>query len=253
MSRDYDIVIIYTSNIFKKYSLNKIPPHVLHYLAKTYESYLEESLSNKPLNVNFASIGEDRLIYWSFKGTPDECNNSIFLTCDKHEQKDELIISGLKKRDIGAKIIRSTREILATVTRSEFRTKAKVGICSDIDLKNRLEIMAEIIPHLKELTYYNDSVPAKPKRKLLDIRKSFKGLAFQMGQILGLINGIEYFDKTDVAEDYPTLKPFLLMKTVSEDSVSDDFKPPFVMYSNEVEVGSLDQPFFNPDNLKKLQ
>lgn len=252
-SRDYDIMVIYSHEIFEKYILNKIPPHMFHFLAKIYENFLSESLSDKPLNVNFASVDKDGYIHWAFKGSPDECNNSIYLTYDKHIQTNDLVISGLVERNIGYKIIRGTRDILAAVSRSEFREKVKTGIRSDIDLKTRFDIMKEIFPHWKSLTYYKDSIPEKPKRKLLNIRKSFKGVAFQAGQILGLIEGIEYYDKVDVAKTYPPLTPFLLMKTISEDAVSDDFTIPFEMFSEDVNSGTLDSPFFSPEDLEGLQ
>lgn len=152
--------------------------------------------SYKPKNANVLVI-TDGIVTWNFKGTIDECNNSILQTYSLHQQNYQLPITRPVKRFYGLKMLRTIRGILSYCSRTEHREQVKKA------LKN---------------TYVFDKIQALSKidiTKIQDYEKTsiietYKFFAFQLGQTLALLeHNKELFTKNSVAEFYPDLRPAL--------------------------------------------
>ena len=158
--------------------------------AKAYCNNLKE------YNANILVL-KDGIVEWCFKGTEDECNNSLFRTYELHEQKYDLPISNLVQRDVELKIVRTIRGLLSYFSRTEIRSDVKKALKSDsFELK---------IATLRKCFLSYDIDYKKTNHKEL-----FKFFAFQIGQTWALMHkGKELFTKSEVAVEYPELRDAL--------------------------------------------
>ena len=164
-------------------------------LCKMYEQHFS-SIYNKP-NVNIGVL-ENGSLKDVFKGTKDECNNSIFYTHKYHNQKHPCVITKLYIRDIDLKIERATRIILSFLSRTEYRKIVKKALLSN-SLEERLMCLEQI--DFNKLTSFDN--------KKIEWEDGLKTISFQIGQVLGLIEGKELYTKEDISDVYPFLKDFL--------------------------------------------
>jgi hypothetical protein len=172
-------------------------PHECGHLAHDIQSKLSIDTPKK-LNVNLAILC-DGVIVKVYKGTPDETNNSIFDTYKYHIllQKYPLLIERPVERDINIKIVRSIRVILSMITRTNKRKEMKSSLSKD-HLRSRVETLRTV--KFEEIIF----------EKISDTMENiWKTIAFQIGQSMALIEGIEIFDKVAILEKYPTLAKFL--------------------------------------------
>lgn len=162
-------------------------------LCVKYQAELQP-LFNKPTNVNLGVV-LNGVLTSVLKGSLDEVNNSLIDTYTFHEQKFPLIITTRMERNVEDKVLRSTRIVLATLSRSQYRVTVKAALKEN--LIGRLAALETIdfSQELKEIKY-----------PLKDI---YKTLAFQMGQALALLDGKECYTKESIVELYPELNPFL--------------------------------------------
>lgn len=189
-SVDYD-VMVFIDNIPSIQESKK--------LCLNFEEDLSPILSDKKLNINLARI-KDGVIIEVFKGTPDECNNSIFNTYSLHKQFYPLQINKLLPRNIELKTARAIRIILSFMSRSEYRVIVKEALRNDTI--KRLQVLEQI--DLKEIVDLG-----KNNQGLIEF---YKHVAFQIGQCLGLIQGIELYSKEDIIYYYPELEPYIQRK-----------------------------------------
>jgi hypothetical protein len=175
---------------------------------------------DKELNSNLCTI-ENKNVTWSYKGTCDEIQNSLIDTYANWEQKYPLDLVRTK-RDVNLKITRTLRVVISVMTRSNFRAETKKSLKSK-DLIQRLDVLKNI--KFEELELYH---------KKITLTNCFKLIAFQLGQTLGLIEGVEVYSKEGVWKLYPHLSKMLMRQDLDpEDIVSlTEFKNIFV---NEVE------------------
>lgn len=170
--------------------------------------------SYKPKNANVLVI-TNGIVSWNFKGTIDECNNSILATYDFHQQDYVMPIQQPVQRFYGLKMLRTIRGLLSYCSRTEHRDKVKKA------LKN---------------TYVFDKIQALSKidiTKIQDYEKTsiietYKFFAFQLGQTLALLeHNKELFTKNAVADFYPDLLP-ALQRVDSDVTVLDKYWKQFV-------------------------
>ena len=141
---------------------------------------------NPEYNVNLICI-EDGVVVWCYKGTIDECNNSILATFNLHSFNKGLVCPITKRleRNINLKIDRTIRGLLTYVSRTHLRKEVKEALrSSDINLK--LSVLQKI--KFEEIEDYGK------KGKIEDVYKFF---AFQIIQTTSLIAGKEIFTKKD--------------------------------------------------------
>ena len=148
------------------------------------------------MNANLLVINNG-VVDWCYKGTKDECNNSILATYHLHEQKHPIPILAKADRAYGLKMIRTLRGILSYTSRTQYRADVKKALMSD-DLDLKIEVLKKI--NLNEV----DSFEKNSKIE------AYKFLAFQMGQTLALLrDNVELFTKNSVSEYFPELKKYL--------------------------------------------
>lgn len=140
---------------------------------------------------------KDGIVEWCFKGTEDECNNSLFYTYHLHEQKFENPISHRIERDLPLKLVRTIRGLLSYFSRTELRVLVKSALRSR-SFEEKMSVLRQC-----ELSLDVDY------RKTSHV-EVFKFFAFQLGQTLALLeHGVELFTKSSVADFYPELRPYL--------------------------------------------
>lgn len=152
--------------------------------------------SYKDVNANLLYL-ENGQVAWSYKGTIDECNNSILATYSLHEQTSPNPIEAPMQRDYGLKMLRTLRGLLSYNSRTELRTQVKQALVSD-DLDFRFDVLRQV-----DLTKVDDFQKST-------ITETYKFLAFQLGQTLALLqDNEELFTKNAVGAKYPQLQVYL--------------------------------------------
>jgi hypothetical protein len=158
-----------------------------HDLCDFYAKKIKElTKTKKEVNVNICSL-KDGIVHRVFKGTPDEVNNSCYLTYAYHNQRHLCQIKRLVKRDVEIKILRTCRVILSFWSRSKYRTEVKSALKGDI--YEKIKVIDKIDPVGIELN------------KNISDGDYAKTMAFQLAQTILLIDGIEIYTKYEV-EDY---------------------------------------------------
>ena len=159
------------------------------------------------LNANLLLIKEGS-VSWAYKGTADECNNSILATYGLHEQSYPNPIEIGVSRLCGLKMLRTIRGLLSYLSRTEYRVEVKKALSSG-DLDNKLAVLSGV-----------DLLKIKDFEKS-SIIETYKFLAFQMGQTKALLkDGVELFTKNSVASYYPELFPYLARQDSSAEALS---------------------------------
>lgn len=153
--------------------------------------------SDKEENRNLCVV-KNGIVTECYKGTPDEVNNAVFLTYHLHEQEYPLIITRLVSRDVTAKCMRAVRIILSHLSRSQYRTQVKAALIGD--WFTRIKTLEDI-----DLT----TIDFSTLNKNMTREDILKTIAFQIGQTYHLMNGLELYTKTDVAEASFVLTQFL--------------------------------------------
>ena len=152
--------------------------------------------SYSQINANLLVI-TDGMVSWCYKGTKDECNNSILATYELHKQDFANPINQKAERGYGLKMLRTIRGLLSYASRTDLRKDVKQALVSD-DLSFRIEVLKKI--DLNTIKDFEKS----------SLTETYKFFAFQMGQSLSLLqDNVELFAKNSVAQYYPKLKPYL--------------------------------------------
>jgi len=167
------------------------------------------------MNPNILVI-QDGVVSWSFKGTEDECNNSLFYTYHLHEQDQEIPVTRIVERDLDLKLVRTVRGLLSYFSRTDKRIEVKKAL--------RSPSWAEKYSILKDLQLSRNIDYVKCNHEEL-----FKFFAFQIGQTLSLIkDGEELFTKRSIADKYPELEDFLYRKFDSDESILQEIYIDFI-------------------------
>lgn len=131
----------------------------------------------------------------------------LFYTYKLHKQDYPLLVKRPVKRDIILKILRTYRIILSFLSRTELRPKVKFVLKNDFihqfNLLNEIDLSKEIDIGKRNISNEN----------------FYKTIAFQIGQLLGLFNGYEFFTKTDIYTEYSGLEQFLKREPHNEHSL----------------------------------
>lgn len=196
-STDCDIMVLVS---------NKLTVQQSQKACEKYKQELKNLVeTKKELNINVAVV-EDGVITWVYKGTPDECNNSIYLTYEFHRslQKHQCFIKKLMERNIKVKIIRALRVILTMLSRTNMRPQIKKALQTNT-VNARVSALQLVQMQLIQFT-------ENPKT----IINNLKTIAFQIGQTMALINKKELYTKTSVGKEYPDLDIFLQRQAYNE-------------------------------------
>lgn len=151
--------------------------------------------SEKEENRNIVVI-EDGCVIQSYKGTIDEMNNVILDTFNLHKQElDTNPITKRLERDVYLKNIRTIRGLLSQLSRTQYREIIKAALKGT--WKQKISALEKI-----DLTKIEDF----GKTSLIE---AYKFIAFQLGQTMALVKGVEVYTKDGISNLYPSLKPYL--------------------------------------------
>jgi len=156
----------------------------------------QDFCADKKENRNIIVI-QNGIVVDCYKGTPDEINNGLYYTYHLHQQEAPLLIEKLLERDVLIKSIRVIRCLLSHLSRTQYREAVKLALGSP-DWQFKVNTLHNI-----DITNINDF---GKNGTTFDVLKVF---AFQLGQILGLYDGVELYTKSAVAKQYPDLRNFL--------------------------------------------
>lgn len=163
--------------------------------------------SHKDINANLITV-ESGQINWCYKGTIDECNNSILHTYHLHKQIYKNPIQRPMERSYALKTLRTLRGLLSHNSRTEYRADVKKALKSNL-LENKINVLKNI-----NLNKINDF-------KKNDLIETYKFFAFQLGQTRALIeDNKELFTKNSVGEYYPFLKSYLMREKQNPDKLN---------------------------------
>lgn len=155
-------------------------------------------------NVNIITI-DNGLITSCYKGTLDEIQNSLIRTYPLHEQSFKLLIETPVKRDILLKTIRVVRCFLSHTTRTQYRKEVKKAL-NEPNWNLKISTI--------RLIDFNSILDFKDNK--VDVIKVF---AFQLAQILGLLENVEIYTKSEASSHFPKLKKYLYREPADLDDL----------------------------------
>ena len=199
-SLDYDIMVF----------VEDIPSIVMcKKLCKEYEEELSKVFTDKPIDVNLAVVKDDMIVD-VYKGFPAECNDMIYWTYKrhiKHQRHMKMVTKevGLTEDYIQTKVARTVRILLSSLSRTKYRPMIKKALKGTF--MDQLCILQMI--RLEGIYSLHD------KHSNEDVRKN---LAFQIGQCLGVLEGMQLFSKSSIGAHYCVLNPYLERETEGIDN-----------------------------------
>lgn len=195
-SGDYDVMVVIPK---------PLTTAECHKLAHALDAQLATEFPDKKVNTNLCCV-VDGSITWTFKGPKDESQNSILATYDHHVQKFPCIVNKMAERDYPKKVSVALRGCLSTLTRTEGNRETTKKALKDDTIISRLDCFDAI--DIRNLVLNGNC-----KISHIEI---YKTMAFQFGQLQALLDGIELYDKQDVADRYPDLAVFLLRQPYTD-------------------------------------
>jgi len=195
-------------------------------------------MTDKVLNINLctvATVDDKTHIDWVFKGTPDECNNSVFTTYGFHKdlQQHPCFINMTMDRNVTIKIVRSTRATIGLFSRSSLndesiRSAVKAALTTKThQLRERIKIMRTL--DFEHITLPKKAVPVNV----------WKTVAFQIGQTMALLETDEVFSKYGVAQKYPSLTCYLRRDVDADLESLTEFKNKYLAKLDELVESKL--------------
>lgn len=155
--------------------------------------------ADKEENRNIIVV-RDGVVVECFKGLPDEVNNALLRTYGLHAQTSPNPVLRAVQRVVPLKLARGVRVILTRLTRTSYRAPVKAALRT-CDFDEQRRALSQIDFRLAAL-----SVDA------------LKSVAFQFGQLHGLIRGQEHYSKSEIAEAFPELEPILYRRAKGSES-----------------------------------
>ncbi len=184
-------------------------PHYALEECKVYNKKIAEFLkTDKEINSNLAIVDRGR-IQKVLKGTEDEVNNSLIRTYDLHKQYFPNQVRAFIERDVDLKILRTGRVLLSLISRTEYRPIVKLALQKDY--KERVKAL-----YLCDISKMDATQLLNKNVAWSDFIKVY---AFQIGQTLALIDGIELYTKEEISEAYPELELYI-KRDISHDLVA---------------------------------
>lgn len=205
-------------------SLDEDVVYVVDHMPETIEECKEfcSAPERADENANMCEIKDGHVVR-VFKGTPDELNNSLKRTYWLHRQEDELLVTESVARNVPLKICRVVRSILSHLSRTEYREDIKAALRGLF--RHRLDVLRKI--ELEKVDFTGDI-------KNMSGKDVLKVIAFQLGQVYGLLECVELFTKREIANEYPVLEDFLYRREYCNVGALDAFKNDVIAKIEEI-------------------
>ena len=148
------------------------------------------------IDVNLMDLDDDGYICDNHKGQNDEIHNALTTTYPMHTQIFPL------PSNFGGKVQRAVALKWLTAMRRIFIRLTEVEVARDLAKRTLRNHDTSVGPAAFAELNFSEIIPATN----LDHAKTF---AFQMGQTVGLFDGLDLFTKDDIAKAYPVLESFI--------------------------------------------
>ena len=181
------------------YVVNKLPS-----IQEGREFINNEKITNG-IDVNLITI-EDGIVIDTQKGNYDTVNNCLLDTYYLHKQEYPLFISKRLDRNIPMKTVEVVRYILSLLSRTQYRKEIKNALRSN--WKTKIDVLSMIDFSTIDFTTINKGKMTK--------EDAFKNIAFQIGQVIGLIDRYELYTKRDICDKYEYLTPYIYRQKDSD-------------------------------------
>lgn len=195
-----------------------------------------EYKKNFGFNANVIVI-DNGVVTDCYKGSIDEMNNSLFNTFDFHKQKYyPNPIKSAVNRNIPMKLVKATRKILSTLSRTEYRSEVKKALSSN-DFEQRIAVLSKIdFTILKIGSEKNQLNP-----------EMLKIIAFQLSQTIALIKGTEFYTKGSLSKEYPDLKDFLYRNNIYNENlfILSKYREILISLISNIEFSKEQETLFN--------
>lgn len=188
-----------------------------HDVVKMYTEQIDFNTS-KPVNGNLAII-ENGIVVENFKGSADELNNALFTTYHLHDQKFKNHIKRLVSRNVESRIVRCTRSLVASFTRTDLRKQSKAALRATVVMQ--LDFLAQI--QLKNYTDFG---------KHGSVIEIYKSMAFQLGMTIALLSDVEVYTKEGIIKIFPELENYLMRKEENSEALQKHLKLFIMMVRN---------------------
>lgn len=133
----------------------------------------------------------------AFAGIADETNNELIATYSMHDQEHPLLVTDRVRRDVPLKQVRTVGGILSAFMKTVYRKQIKAAVKGG---------WGEMIGCLGDM----DLLSIGTNRLARDIDGMVLGrMAFSVGQAVALLEGREFYMKSDILKAYPVLAPYL--------------------------------------------
>ena len=178
------------------------------------------------IDVNLMDLDEDGYICDNHKGQNDEIHNALQTTYPLHAQRFPLPpnFGDKVQRAVALKYLTGMRRIFIRLTEVESTREFCKATLRNHDPSIGPKAFAEL-----------DFATILPLTNV-DHAKTF---AFQMGQIVGLFDGLDLFTKDDIARAYPTLEPFIRRnreESLQKAGLMDDFRTDMLRRAKAVTI-----------------
>lgn len=184
-SNDWDIMVL----------VDKLPSTIDECHSEVFKNnailekiFSENGYAFKKINSNLCVV-KDGFVNQVFKGTHEEVNNSIIDTYHLHKQLYPILVEKRVDRNIDLKLLRCFRILLSFLSRGPYRASVKKALSGN--LLQKIEVLKNI----------NYSLPIDLGNRNVELDNFYKILAFQLGQTLSLLDGVETYTKESI-NDY---------------------------------------------------
>lgn len=205
-STDIDVIVLFKRSEYPT-TLNESRKRAEEYKQLLHQYHFSD-VDKDLLDVNLGLLENNHLVH-VMKGNADETNNSIFFTRQYHEQKctEEIVLEKVD-RNVEIKMRRVVRylyNILNSIQEREKKIEGRILLRQTNKDGCDFQLFLKILRQLN----FCQLLPNAPENKRIKCLKHLKGCAFQIGQLLSLYEGVELYQKSEISEKYPSLKPFL--------------------------------------------
>ncbi|MFD2603474.1 hypothetical protein [Flavobacterium suzhouense] len=142
------------------------------------------------------------------KGNPDGVNNSLYETYNLHKQKYPFPLLNKVERDCNTAIEKCLSYIFTFYKNTECKNLYKY---IPKEIKNGKAEISIRLEHLK-----NIDLTHLPYLEDIKNKNAFKSLAFNIGQTISLINGIEIYTKSDLVYYHINLSSFIKRESIGD-------------------------------------
>ncbi|KAH3746197.1 2'-5' RNA ligase [Pelomyxa schiedti] len=202
-------------------------------------AFCNAGASSSPVeNRNIATVSNG-VISKCLKGLPDELNNAIRRTFKLHVENNSLVCPILRNtgRDINGKARVSLQSILGLLIHN-----------TDAETRAVIESAVKSALHSQDIQSMANALKTITLQAVIPVLgvEERKRIAFQVGQLLALIQNVELYTKKEISDYFPETRPLLYRKPVLSPEESDLFIQSLLRLCNSISSRNTTVPLQIP-------